>query len=169
MGIAIPGGELKLIDEAGAEITAPDTVGELVYRGENVAMGYAECAADLAKGDEWQGMLHTGDMAKRDSEGYFFIAGRKKRFIKVFGNRVNLDDTERLLSAAFPDAEFACVGQDDILCVYTTLKTEEQHRAISEYLAQTTRLPAKVFHVFFIDAIPKNPAGKKLYSQLDIC
>ena len=168
MGIAIPGGELKLIDETGAEITAPDTVGELVYHGPNVAMGYAECAADLAKGDEWHGTLHTGDMAKRDSDGYFFIVGRKKRFIKVFGNRVNLDDTERLLSAAFSDAEFACIGQDDLLCVYTTLKTEEQHRAASEYLAQTTRLPAKVFHIFFIEAIPKNPAGKTLYSQLEI-
>lgn len=168
MGIAIPGGELKLIDEAGAEITASDTVGELVYHGQNVSMGYAECATDLAKGDEWQGTLHTGDMAKRDSDGYFFIVGRKKRFIKIFGNRVNLDDTERLLSAAFADAEFACIGQDDLLCVYTTLKTEEQHRAVSEYLAQTTRLPAKVFHVFFIEAIPKNPAGKTLYSQLEI-
>lgn len=83
--------------------------------------------------------------------------------------RTNRSRAAHGISAAFPDAEFACVGQDDILCVYTTLKTEEQHRAISEYLAQTTRLPAKVFHVFFIDAIPKNPAGKKLYSQLDIC
>ena len=168
MGIAVPGGALKLIDETGTEITAPDTVGELVYHGSNVAMGYAECAEDLSKGDEWHGALHTGDMAKQDSDGYFFIVGRKKRFIKVFGNRVNLDDTERLLSAAFPDAEFACIGQDDLLCIYTTLEAEERHRAVSEYLAQTTRLPAKVFHIFFIDAIPKNTAGKKLYSQLKI-
>ena len=168
MGIAVPGGALKLIDETGTEITAPDTVGELVYHGSNVAMGYAECAEDLSKGDEWHGTLHTGDMAKQDSDGYFFIVGRKKRFIKVFGNRVNLDDTERLLSTAFPDAEFACIGRDDLLCVYTTRKTEEQHRAVSEYFAQTTRLPAKVFHIFFIDAIPKNTAGKKLYSQLEI-
>jgi len=168
MGIAVPGGALKLIDETGTEITTPDTVGELVYHGSNVAMGYAECAEDLSKGDEWHGTLHTGDMAKQDSDGYFFIVGRKKRFIKVFGNRVNLDDTERLLSAALPDAEFACIGQDDLLCIYTTLEAEERHRAVSEYLAQTTRLPAKVFHIFFIDAIPKNTAGKKLYSQLKI-
>ena len=168
MGIAVPGGALKLIDETGTEITAPDTVGELVYHGSNVAMGYAECAKDLSKGDEWHGTLHTGDMAKQDSDGYFFIVRRKKRFIKVFGNRVNLDDTERLLSAAFPDAEFACIGQDDLLCIYTTLEAEERHRAVSEYLAQTARLPAKVFHIFFIDAIPKNTAGKKLYSQLKI-
>ncbi|MFC1237812.1 AMP-binding protein [Treponema vincentii] len=168
MGIAVPGGALKLIDETGTEITTPDTVGELVYHGSNVAMGYAECAEDLSKGDEWHGTLHTGDMAKQDSDGYFFIVGRKKRFIKVFGNRVNLDDTERLLSAAFPDAEFACIGQDDLLCIYTTLEAEERRRAVSEYLAQTTRLPAKVFHIFFIDAIPKNTAGKKLYSQLKI-
>lgn len=72
MGIAVPGGALKLIDETGTEITAPDTVGELVYHGSNVAMGYAECAKDLSKGDEWHGTLHTGDMAKQDSDGYFY-------------------------------------------------------------------------------------------------
>jgi len=169
MGIAIPGGSLSLIDDAGAEITAPYIAGELVYRGPNVALGYAECAGDLAKGDEWHGVLHTGDMAKRDADGYFSIVGRKKRFIKIFGNRVNLDDAERLLSAAFPDTGFACTGRDDLLCVYMTLKGAKEQRAAADYLMQSTRLPAKAFHMFFIEEIPKNTAGKTLYAQLSVC
>ena len=52
MGIAIPGGKFRIMEDASTEIKEPDTVGELVYSGPNVTMGYAECAADLEKGDE---------------------------------------------------------------------------------------------------------------------
>ena len=66
IGIAIPGGRLSLVDEDGNEITESDTVGELVYHGDNVPPGYAECGGDLAKGDERHGRLETGDMARFD-------------------------------------------------------------------------------------------------------
>ena len=61
-------------------------VGELVYAGPNVALGYAVCAEDLAKGDEFHGILHAGDMACRDGDGYFYIVGRQSRFIKSAGS-----------------------------------------------------------------------------------
>ena len=93
-------------------------MGELVYRGPNVAMGYARRAEELALGDEWHGELHTGDMARRDGDGFYYIVGRKKRFIKLYGNRVGLDEVERLLAARFPDTGFACVGRDDLLRVF---------------------------------------------------
>ena len=51
-------------------------------------MGYAESIADLAKGDENNGVLHTGDVARRDNDGYYYITGRLKRFVKVWGNLV---------------------------------------------------------------------------------
>ena len=97
MGIVIPGGKFSLIDVEGKEILEPETMGELVYEGENVTLGYAECADDLAKGDERYGRQETGDMAKRDGDGFYYIVGRKKRFLKIFGNRVNLDETERMI------------------------------------------------------------------------
>src|SRR5690242_11293158 len=90
VGSAIPGGQLYLLDAQDKRIDKPDVVGELVYEGPNVALGYAEAVMDLAKGDEWQGQLRTGDMAKMDADGFFYIVGRKKRFLKMFGNRVNL-------------------------------------------------------------------------------
>lgn len=86
-----------LINENGEIITEAERVGELVYEGDNVTLGYAVRGEDLAKGDERHGRLETGDMAKFDKDGYFYIVGRKKRFLKIFGNRVNLDETERLI------------------------------------------------------------------------
>ena len=83
MGIAIPGGKFKLIDVNGNDITEPHVTGELVYYGSNVTLGYAECGQDLIKGDERFGELCTGDMAQFDEDGYYYIVGRKKRFLKI--------------------------------------------------------------------------------------
>ena len=69
IGIAIPGGKLSVRDVNDQEITTPDTDGELIYEGPNVCMGYAECIDDLAKADENHGVLHTGDVARFDSDG----------------------------------------------------------------------------------------------------
>jgi acyl-coenzyme A synthetase/AMP-(fatty) acid ligase len=71
MGKAIPGGHFVLTDTEGQPITVPDQVGELVYEGENVTLGYAECREDLAKGDERHGTLVTGDMARMDADGLY--------------------------------------------------------------------------------------------------
>ena len=115
MGIAIPGGKFSLIDVDGNLITDSEVIGELVYEGENVTLGYAQCGEDLAKGDERFGKLITGDMAKFDKDGFYYIVGRKKRFLKIYGNRVNLDETERLIKSRFSDIECACAGDDGIV------------------------------------------------------
>ncbi len=165
MGVAIPGGSFELIDAHGGVIDAPGVAGELRYRGENVTPGYAERASDLAKGDERQGVLDTGDMAARDEAGFYAIVGRKKRFVKLFGNRVNLDETERLLRARFPKADCACVGTDDHLLTYAT-----DERALTEmrdYLAEKTGLNPAGFIMRHIAAIPRNESGKTLYAELD--
>ena len=166
MGIPIPGGTFQLLDVQDQVIQESDTVGELLYRGPNVAMGYAQQADDLALGDEWGGVLHTGDMAKRDADGFYYIVGRKKRFLKLYGNRVNLDELERMLAEPFPGVGFACTGHDDDLRIFSDLKDETQIRQAEDYLAQRTNLPHKLFHIIPIDAIPKNEAGKTLYSRL---
>lgn len=165
MGIAIPGGEFSLIDMDGKEITEPDIVGELVYRGKNVTLGYALCREDLAKGDERHGVLVTGDMAKMDAEGYFYIVGRKKRFLKIYGNRVNLDETERMIKGEFKELDCACAGVDDRMDVYITSNAELGR--VKEFLVNKTKLNPAAFHIKYLSEIPKNEAGKTLYSKLE--
>lgn len=167
MGIAIPGGKFTLVDVNGQAITQPDVVGELIYEGENVTLGYAESMEDLAKGDERQGRLVTGDMAKMDQDGYFYIVGRKKRFLKIYGNRVNLDEVERMLKEKFPETDFACAGKDDKLYAFLTSTDETLKEQVKKYLTEKTGLNHKAFHVKELEKIPKNEAGKTLYIKLE--
>src|SRR3546814_10281029 len=76
IGVAIPGGELHLVDAKGQTIDADETPGELVYRGPNVMMGYAASRADLGRGADIA-ELRTGDVAVRDRQGLFRISDRK--------------------------------------------------------------------------------------------
>ncbi|MEO1995079.1 MAG: AMP-binding protein, partial [Planctomycetaceae bacterium] len=87
IGIAIPGGKFWLEDENKNVIKKNDSIGELVYQGDNVTMGYAESCFDLQNDDENNGILHTGDLAKMDPDGFYYITGRMKRFLKMYGNR----------------------------------------------------------------------------------
>jgi len=162
MGIVIPGGEFSLIDENGNIIEEHGKKGELVYKGKNVSMGYAFSRADLAKGDENNGVLVTGDIAKRDRDGYYYIVGRKKRFIKLFGNRVNLDETERLLKNVISDC--ACSGRDDEMVIYITDKNKL--KKINRYIAEKTSINHQAFIVKYVTEIPKNSSGKTIYSKL---
>lgn len=165
MGIAIPGGTFFLMDGE-REISEPDIVGELVYKGDNVTMGYALCSKDLQKGDENQGILYTGDMAKRDADGYYYIVGRKKRFLKMFGKRVNLDEAEQLLKEAFPGVGIACLGEDDCLQIYMETADKTLCETAARWLAERTGIHERGILANAIERIPKNEAGKTLYSAL---
>lgn len=162
IGIAIPGGSFLLMDADGKEIMEPNVDGELIYKGANVSMGYAECIDDLAKGDENHGVLHTGDIARRDEDGYYYITGRMKRFVKIWGNRCNLDATEQLVKSLTTNC--ACAGVDDKITVFVT--EDGLDMQIKSFLSEKLGLNIRAFDVKVIDAIPKNPSGKVLYSEL---
>lgn len=165
MGIAIPGGRFELVDEAGREITETDTVGELVYYGANVTMGYATSGADLALGDTRGGRYETGDLAKRDADGCYTVVGRKHRFLKLFGKRTNLQEVEHILRRHFGDIDVACSGTDDHLHVFVTdgaLAAE-----IVPFLSGKLGVHRSAFAVKCIAAIPKNPSGKTVYRELE--
>ncbi|MCR4605463.1 MAG: AMP-binding protein [Eubacterium sp.] len=164
IGVAIPGGAFSLIDENGKEITAPGETGELVYNGANVTMGYAECLDDLSKGDERNGTLFTGDIAKFDEDGYFYIVGRKSRFLKIFGNRVNLEECEKLIENHF-QVEAACTGEDDLMKVYITGKIKGE--VVAEFISGKTGLNVKAFEVKNVPSIPRSGSGKKAYGELE--
>lgn len=162
IGVAIPGGGLSLIDENGAVVDEPGAVGELVYRGENVSLGYARDVGDLCRGDDNAGVLRTGDLAKRDVEGFYYLVGRKKRFLKIFGNRVNLDEVEQILGQAGFDC--ACGGEDDRMRVY--LAGGAEPLAAAEALVKATSLSPHGFVVVPVAAIPRTEAGKVDYAAL---
>lgn len=151
IGIAIPGGKFTLADD-----------GELIYQGENVSLGYAECAEDLMKGDENHGVLHTGDMARGDEDGFYYITGRKKRFVKVWGNRCNLDRVEQLVKPITTTC--ACAGVDDHIMVFVT--KEGLEKEIKDLLASKTGLNPIAFAVKVIEAIPVKDSGKIDYQLL---
>ena len=163
MGIAIPGGKFRLIDVNGQDITTVNTTGELVYEGRNVTLGYAECGADLAKGDERNGVLETGDMAQFDEDGYYYIVGRKKRFLKIYGNRVNLDEVDRLIKGKF-GIEAATAGKDDHMYIFVT--DASLANAVRDFVIEKTKLNPAAFKTIVIDEIPKNDSGKTLYKEL---
>lgn len=149
MGIAIPGGKFKLIDVDGKEITVALTTGELVYEGENVTLGYAECGEDLIKGDERGGILQTGDMAQFDADGYYYIVGRKKRFLKIYGNRVNLDEIDRLIKGKFDGIDCASTGVDDHMYIFVT--DESIAKQVREFVIFKTRLNPAAFKTIVIN------------------
>lgn len=162
MGVAIPGGKFSLTDTDGNEITDVDVDGELIYLGPNVSLGYAECREDLNKGDENNGVLHTGDVARRDADGFYYITGRLKRFVKIWGNRCNLDATEQLVKSITTSC--ACAGVDDKITVFVTENGLEE--SIISLLSEKTGLNNKAFEVRVIDAIPVKDSGKIDYPAL---
>lgn len=164
IGIAVPNGELSLRDESGNELIESPAMGEMCYKGKNVTMGYAIKEEDLALGDERNGFLATGDIALRDKDGFYFIKGRMGRFLKLYGNRIGLDECEHILKSKI-SCECACAGNDEKLIVYLT-DMREKEMAI-DTLIHALRMPANVIEIRIIDTLPKNEAGKILYSKLE--
>lgn len=165
MGVSIPGGRFEIVNESGVVIGEPYTPGELVYYGPNVTLGYALCSADLAKGDENGGRLETGDLAERDEDGFYYIVGRLKRFVKMVGRRTNLDELERILVRQFSTLDIACCGYDDLLAVFVVDASLVED--IVEYIHQTTEINRRMIAVRVVKEIPKNASGKTQYGKLN--
>ena len=163
IGRAVPNGELSLIDGDGVVIETPNTEGEMCYRGKNVTMGYARKREDLLLGDERHGFMRTGDLAYRDADGCYYIVGRIGRFLKLYGMRIGLDECEQIIKAKYP-IECACVGTDEKMTVYIT--KPEFAVLVKERLVDKTKLVASAFEIKVVNSIPKNEAGKILYSKL---
>lgn len=157
IGIAEPGGQLSIVDTDGNETFEGEATGEMVYRGENVTLGYATCLEDLMKGDENHGVMHTGDLARRDADGCYFIVGRLKRFLKIFGLRIGLDEVENLVRQEFK-TDCYCKGNDEKLVVLVTDKSLVD--TLPAFIEEKTHLFHQNIEVQLVDSILRNEAGK---------
>jgi acyl-CoA synthetase (AMP-forming)/AMP-acid ligase II len=153
IGVAIPNGTLT-VDE-----------GELVYAGPNVMLGYAETREELARGDDQQGVLRTGDLGHVDDDGFHFITGRAKRFVKLFGLRISLDEVE---AAARVYGPAAATGRDDH-CLVVFREAGHGGPALVELarsLSGAYGLPPRAVQVREIERLPVTTSGKIDYAAL---
>lgn len=160
IGVPIPNGRLELTDVPGL----PDRQ-ELIYHGPNVMMGYAENLHSLSLGDECQGRLATGDLGHCDAKGFFYIQGRLKRFAKLFGMRVQLEDIENKLESEFA-LRAAAVDGGDVIAIFLASTQSLPIARIQETLSRWLLLPQKAFLISQIDELPMNASGKKDYRKL---
>ncbi|KIC23826.1 AMP-binding protein [Leisingera sp. ANG-M6] len=158
-GRAIPGGHLLLRDAGGNEITAPEGEGELVYKGPNVMMGYAEGHTDLAKGAELS-ELATGDLARCDADGLYHITGRLSRMSKIAGLRIGHDAIERALAA---QGHEAAVWGDDTRISIAICGPED---GIAALAAKLTGVGQQHFCVIPRKPLPRRANGKIDYPAL---
>ncbi|MEY9197907.1 acyl-coenzyme A synthetase/AMP-(fatty) acid ligase [Sinorhizobium fredii] len=161
IGVAIPGGSLTIEDESGQLITDAQEAGELVYRGANVMMGYAGARADLARGAELS-ELRTGDLAVRDTDGFFRIVGRTKRISKIAGLRIGHDALEAALERH--DIAVAVIGND--VEIHAFFAGERAPDNVRQLLVAASGLTLLQVGATRIDALPRLASGKVDYEAL---
>lgn len=163
VGIPIPGGEFRLeptdgepTDGGSADGGSADGLGELVYFGPNVMLGYAESPADLALG-RCVDVLRTGDLGRRTAAGLYEIVGRRSRFLKIFGLRIDPASVE----AALADEGLAAVcGGDDsgLLVVFESGRAGAER--VREIAAHRTGLPKVTIRAHEVEVLPRLASGK---------
>jgi acyl-coenzyme A synthetase/AMP-(fatty) acid ligase len=164
IGKAIPNGLLRIETDDGHSIETPGLVGELIYEGPNVSMGYAECLDDLELGDIFKGVLRTGDLASFDDAGYFYIDGRIQRFLKILGVRVSLDAVEQMLIDK--GIEGAALGTDDLLTIVVVSMVKDKCDELLKMFISTLGLHHSVVQVHTISELPRLVNGKIDYQCL---
>lgn len=155
IGVAIPGGKLSL---------DPDTA-EIIYHGDNVMMGYATTRAELALADEMHQTLRTGDLGRVDGDGYFYVTGRLKRFIKLTGNRIGLDEVEQMLQESL-GLPVSVGGRDECLIAWLEANDDSLIEQAKRLIHQRYSVHHTLCRIRLVDQLPLLPTGKKDYVAL---
>lgn len=139
-------------------------IGEIIYKGKNVFLGYSSSFKDLYKEDEQKNILNTGDIGYVDKNGLIYILGRKKRILKIFGIRISLDYIENELKKY--GFYSLCNGDDRKLNVYAKFKSHRNSESMKKLIfaiKSITKLSTKYFKIFQIREFKRNTIGKILY------
>jgi len=154
IGKPIPNGEFILEEETN----------ELCFKGLNVFGGYVEKPVDLEIFEKNE-VLKTGDIAKVDEDGFFYITGRIKRFTKLFGNRINLDEVENIISKQF-DIIVKSIGINDKTLIIFCSDSSVDLRNIMQFISNELKLHISVIKTQHIEQFPLTNNGKINYSAL---
>ncbi len=118
----------------------------------------------FARATNCAGVLKTGDLARQDADGFFYITGRLKRFLKMFGKRFNLDEVEQIVQGRF-GFPTACFGRDDLLMV-TIEADSENTAAVVAMLGETFGVPKNAVRVEARSRTAAHDSGKIDYQVL---
>jgi len=146
----------------GKKIDKINKIGELVIKGKNVCMGYSKNINDLKKTDTNKGFLKTGDLAFMDKDGFFYLAGRKNRIIKIFGNRFSLDEIEDRMQKI--GISIACKNINDEFYIY--YENSRKKNDIIKKITEITKQNKIIFKLILLNKIPHKANGKIDYSNL---
>ncbi|MEU7011274.1 AMP-binding protein [Streptomyces sp. NPDC046332] len=160
IGVPIPGGSFSLepVEEAPGH-----GVGELVYSGPNVMLGYADTPDDLALGRTVV-TLRTGDLARRTEKGLFEIVGRRSRFLKILGMRIDPQQVEAMLERHGLSA--FCAGDDERLVLAVVSQPGWDERRIRRRVVDECGLPTRAVAVHRLPELPRLPSGKPDYQTV---
>ena len=174
IGVALPYVECRIADvEDASKTLAPDEVGELMVRGPIVMQGYYGNDKATAETIEPDGWMHTGDLAKVDSDGYFHVVDRKKDMILTAGYNVYPAELERVI-AGHPDVALVAVGprahetKGELAKAYIVLKpgAEGDADAITSFCREHLAAYKVPREVQFVDDLPKTSTGKIMRREL---
>jgi long-chain acyl-CoA synthetase len=173
VGIPIPGVEMAVLDDDENELE-PEEVGEIAIRGHNIMKGYwqrPEATEEAMRG----GWFHSGDIGRRDEDGYFYIVDRKKDMIIRGGYNVFPREVEEVLYEHPDVVEAAVIGvPDDSLgeevgaAVVLREGAEADADAISAFVKEQLAAYKYPREVWFLDELPKGPTGKILKREISL-
>jgi long-chain acyl-CoA synthetase len=173
IGTPIDGVEMRVADESDADV-AQGEVGEILIRGHNVMKGYWN-RADATEEAMRSGWFHSGDMARVDEDGYFFIVDRKKDLIIRGGYNVYPREIEEVLYEHPAVLEVAVVavpheelGEDVGAAVALKPGRHATAEELQEYAKQQVAAYKYPRRVWFVDELPKGPTGKILKREIEV-
>ncbi|XP_050677444.1 probable 4-coumarate--CoA ligase 1 [Leptidea sinapis] len=175
-GQVIPSTQARIVSLTTGQSLGPHEPGELFLRGPQVMKGYWNNEKATRETVDSDGWLHTGDVAYYDEDHYFYIVDRTKELIKVKGNQVSPTEIESVIMEQPAVADVAVVGVPDSLAgelpkAFVVLKPNQKltEKQVYDIVAQKlTRYKHLEGGVVFLDAIPRNAAGKIMRNELKV-
>ena len=171
-GVAVPYPcEVKIVDDSGKEVP-PGEIGEIIFRGPNIPIAFWRMPAKTMQ-DYRDGFFHSGDLGKKDKDGYFYIVDRKDDLIITSGYNVYPKEVEEVLYKHPKVSEAAVVGVNDLVkgeIVKAFVVLRDGERATQEELIAYCKNNLAHYKaprsVDFLDDLPKSGAGKILRREL---